>query len=133
SPSRGGRRQHKALGSFVSLPTRVALARSRARGLWGGIKGGGESQAQGGESSPKQTLPARGGRREGPSIEVEYLFRRGPPFPFGARRQRRLHRHADGPPFLRARIGGHGGHVGVVVVAGIFVIGKQQVFRLAQE
>ena len=43
------------------------------------------------------------------------------------------HGHADRPPFLRLRVGGHLGHVGRVVGAVIFEVGEQQVFRLASE
>ena len=57
-------------------------------------------------------------------IHVKYFFHFGPPLALLARLQRPLHRHHDGPPFLCSGIGGHFGHVRLIVCPVVFKISE---------
>ena len=60
------------------------------------------------------------------SIAVEHFLHGGPPLAGLAGFERFLTGDAMRPPFLRARIGRHQSHVGIVVLADILEVGKQE-------
>ena len=56
---------------------------------------------------------------------MEHFFHVGPPFAFSLVGQGFLAGHANVPPLLRHRVGGHLRHVGSKVVASVFQIAEQ--------
>lgn len=66
------------------------------------------------------------------SIHVEDFFHVGPPGALGAVREGLLAGFADGPPFLGAGVGGHGGHIGGEVGADILEVAKEVVLTVGQ-
>src|SRR5665647_2635174 len=73
-------------------------------------------------------------RREAPfipsSVQVEDFFHPAPELLVAARRDRRLAGVGLLPPALSLGIGGHPGHVGLEIVAGVFERREQQVLAL---
>ena len=59
------------------------------------------------------------------SIQMEYFLHGRPPFSFRPAFERLLARLAEGPPALRLGVSCHLGHVGSIIVAGIFVVAEQ--------
>ena len=63
---------------------------------------------------------------------MEHFLHRGPPLAGGSRLQGRLHRLGPGPPLLRLGVRGHLRHIGLVIIADIFKISKEQ-FAVAKD
>src|SRR5713101_3858183 len=61
-----------------------------------------------------------------PLVCMEHFLHRSPPLAGSPRRQRCLHRLGQGPPLARLRVRGHLRRIGLVIVAGIFKIGKEK-------
>jgi hypothetical protein len=59
-------------------------------------------------------------------VVMEEFFHVGPPLARFARFERFLAGFADGPPFLRGRVGRHQSHVGIEVLSDILEVGKQK-------
>src|SRR5260370_20191658 len=57
---------------------------------------------------------------------MEHFLHHGPPLTGSPRLQRCLHRIGPGPPLTRLGVRGHLRHIGLIIVAGIFKIGKEQ-------